>query len=275
MAIPTLAETQTILWQLLTAAEGVGAGLARLEPSAQARASALVHGDERLSAVDRLDVYANMYFYRLRDCLQEDFAVLYAVVGETNFHNLITDYLLVHPPAHFSLRYAGQHLPAFVRTHALAERWPYLSDLAMLEWSITEAFDAPDAVPLTAAALTDIPEARWPTLRFALSPSLRLLDLRWPVHDVWRRTQNAEELDAVKPARTLVRVWRQDFRVFHRPIEADEHAGICALATGAPFAEVCERVAPQASNDAEGAQRAFGLLSAWINDGVLAESAAE
>jgi hypothetical protein len=34
---------------------------------------ALVDGDERLSAVERVDIYADAYFYRLLDCLAEDF----------------------------------------------------------------------------------------------------------------------------------------------------------------------------------------------------------
>lgn len=272
MSTPSLAETQALLWTLLTAPEGVAAGLARLDPAQHARALLLVRGDQRLSAVERLDVYANMYFYRLRDCLKEDFVATCAVVGEANFHNLITDYLLVHPPAHFSLRYAGQHVPAFMNGHPLSESWPYLADLATLEWSITEAFDAPDAAPLTAATLATIPEDRWAMLRFAVSPSLRLLDLRWPVHEIWRQTQDGETPGSVEPARTVLRVWRQDLRVFHRPIDADEHAGICALVAGASFADVCERIIE--ADESGGPERAFSLLSAWISDGVLTESTA-
>ena len=120
MPTPSLTQTQRLLWQLLTAPEGAGAGLAQLTPAERAVGEAFVRGDDRLSATERIDVYADMYFYRIRDSLKEDFVTLHAVIGEARFHNLITDYLLAYPPSHFSLRYAGQHVPAFLQTHALS-----------------------------------------------------------------------------------------------------------------------------------------------------------
>jgi len=170
MSAPHLAEIQTLLWTLITAPEGAEKGLARLT-APQRSLAAYVRGSTRLSAVERLEVYADMYFYRLRDCLKEDFGALSAVAGDDNFHNLITDYLLAHPPVHFSLRYAGQHLPDFVVGHPLSRQWPYLGNLATLEWAILEAFGAPDAVPLTVETVRSIPPASWPEitrgLRFA------------------------------------------------------------------------------------------------------------
>jgi len=268
MSTPTLAQTQQLLWRLITAPKGVADGLARLDPAARAVAQALVRDRPGLAPVERLDVYADMYFYRLRDCLAEDFVAVHAVVGAAAFHNLITDYLLAHPPTHFSLRFAGAHLPAFLRGHELSARWPYAADLAELEWAIVDAFDAPDAAPLEAAALAAVPEACWPALRFALAPSVQLLTLEWPVHEVWRAVQAAEVLPQLGRGQTRLRVWRQDLRVFHRAIDAAEAAGLDALRDGAAFAEVCACIV-EADADGAGASRALALLSAWITDGVL------
>ncbi len=268
MSPPTLDQTQQLFWKLITAPEGAEAGLAQLPPAARPVAASLARGDARLSALDRLDVYADMYFYRIRDCLQEDFSAVCAVIGETRFHNLITDYLIAHPPSHFSLRYAGEHLPAFVETHALSQRWPQLRDLARLEWSILEAFDAPDAAPLEAEALAGIPQERWPEILFQLTPSLRVLQLAWPVHEIWQQAQDGEALSEPPAAATALRVWRQDLRVFHRSIGTDEHQALKAIAAGAPFAEVCERIVA-AAGDAEGAARVSRLLGEWFSDGLL------
>lgn len=270
MPAPSLDATQRLLWKLITAPDGATAGLAGLIPAQRAVAESLVCADQRLSAVERIDIYANMYFYRIRDCLKEDFAALCAVVDENNFHNLITDYLIAHPPAHFSLRYAGQHLPAFVGPHHLSQRWPYLADLATLEWSILDAFDAVDAPPMDAAALTRVPQERWPELRFRLTPSLRLLRFGWPVQEIWQQTQRGEPPTEPRPDETALRVWRQNLRVFHRPIDAAETAGLMALAAGAPFADVCEQI--MACDDAAhdlSTERAFSLVSQWLADGLL------
>jgi hypothetical protein len=270
MPSPSLDRTQRLLWQLIVAPEGAAAGLVELPAAERTLAESLVREDERLPAVERIEIYANQYFYRIRDSLKDDFTALHAVAGEENFHNLITDYLLEHPPTHYSLRYAGQHLPGFVGTHPLAARWPYLADLATLEWSVLEAFDAPDAPPLDGAALSGVAQESWPALRFQLTPSLRVLHVDWPVQEVWRQVRDGEPPTEPRRAPMVLRVWRQNLRVFHRIMDAAETAGLTAIAAGAPFAEVCERIvaAAGAAGDAP-ADRAFGLLSEWFADGLL------
>jgi hypothetical protein len=266
---PSLQQTQQLLRKLITAPEGVAAGLARLGPLDGARARALVAGDERLSAVERLDIYANMYFYRLRDALAEDFGAVCTVVGQDNFHNLVTDYLIAHPPSHFSLRYAGRNLPAFLLRHPLLRHWPYLADLARLEWAILDAFDAADAAVLEPSTLTAVPAERWPALRFQLTPSLRLLQLEWPADEVWEQVQRKETPAA--PARTAVsvRVWRQDLRVYHRRIDTAERAALTAIRGAASFADVCEEITACEG----GADRVFALLQTWLADGLLSSFA--
>ena len=106
-------------------------------------------------AYGRLDVYADMYFYRLRDCLAEDFPKLAELVGEARFHNLVTDYLLRHPSSHPSLRELGRRLPAFLADHAIAAEFPVAADLARLEWARVDVFDerdVADAIPKAEAA---------------------------------------------------------------------------------------------------------------------------
>src|SRR4029077_19404566 len=100
-----------------------------------ARIEAAIVGDERASAIERLDVYANMYFFRILDALRGDYPKVLAVVGDDAFHNLATDYLQAHPSRHPSLRFVGAALPAFLRGHALAGPRPWLPGLAPLEWA--------------------------------------------------------------------------------------------------------------------------------------------
>lgn len=266
--MPTLDQTQQLFWKLITAPKGVAAGLEALRPSERRTVASLIGENAHLAAVERLDIYADMYFYRIRDCLKEDFASVCTVLGEAAFHNLITDYLLVHPPSHFSLRYVGQHLPAFIRDDTFGTQWPYLADLAALEWAILEAFDAPEAQPLDAEALATVQPERWPDLRFTLTPSLQMLDGGWPVHEIWRQAQAGEQPVEPQPAETCLRVWRQNLRVFHRPIDAAERTALRAVKVGAPFAVVCEQIVEH-DGEAAGPARALNLLGEWLADGLL------
>jgi len=90
MSLP-LKQLQSILYRLITAASGVAEGLAaekRLVAEGGMPAGgldALVLGDDRLSAEDRVDIYANMYFYRLLDVLKEDFPATFGCSATTIF----------------------------------------------------------------------------------------------------------------------------------------------------------------------------------------------
>lgn len=266
--MPSLAETQQLLWKLITAPEGAATGLARLGEVERAVAESLVRAGGRLQPVERLEIYADMYFYRLRDGLKEDFVAVHAVIGEERFHNLVTDYLLANPPVHFSLRYAGQHLPAFIKAHALSARWPFLGPLAALEWAILDAFDAPDASPLELVALQAVPPEEWPELRFDLTPSLQRLHVDWRVDEVLQRVRDGAAASQPDLVSTWLRVWRQEMRVFHRPMDAAEATALEAIANREPFAAVCARVG-ELLGESAGAERVVQLLGIWFADGLV------
>ena len=178
----SLRRTQELFWRLITAPEGIGAGLKELTHSGSIGPEKLDllfsggSGDEATgpSAADRLDIYANMYFYRLLDTLKEDYPSVRAAVGDDRFHNLVTDYLLQYPSSHPSLRYLGEHLQRFLSRYALGREYPYLADLARLEWDRVEMFDAADATPVSREDLARLPQDRAGQARFTLVPACRV-----------------------------------------------------------------------------------------------------
>jgi hypothetical protein len=268
---PTLEDTQRLLWALISAPNGVSAALVADPEAARLRnaVEAQIAGDERLSAVDRLEIYANMYFFRLRDCLAEDFRAVHAVVGPTHFHNLITDYVLAYPSTHPSLRFAGRHLPPMLATHGLSDRWPFLADLARLEWAMLDAFDAADVRVLQESDLERVPAEEWPALRLSLVSSAQLLSLDWPVHEAWRCVDRDEP--PITPARapTTLLVWRRGFRVLHRTVSPIERVALDQVRAGAPFGALCERLAEAVGQDAAPIET-LGLVRRWLAEELLA-----
>jgi hypothetical protein len=270
--VPTLAETQRLLWTLLSAPEGAAAALAASGAQGErlrAEVEEQIAGDARLSATERLDIYAEQYFYRVHDCLAEDFPALRAVIGETRFHNLVTDYLLAHPSTHPSLRFVGRRLATFVVTHALCARWPFLGDLVRLEWALLDAFDAADATPLTEATLAALPADAWAELRLRPVPSLRLLDLEWLVDDTWTRVQRREDPGAPAAGPASLLVWRRDLCVLHRRLERAERQALGAVGDGRTFADVCDAVADTVESSGV-ATLVTGFVRRWLTDEVLA-----
>ncbi len=187
---PDLRGLQSRFWGLVSAPEGVAKQVAELHRAGVLESedlSFLVRPDARLGPVERLDIYANMYFYRLRDCLTADFPKVAARVGAARFHNLVTDYLLAHPSTHFSLRELGRALPGFFRTHPLQREFPVLSDLAQLEWARVEVFDDADAAPLTREELLEAGGSAPDSFGVALVSSIRLLRVDASVLPLWKQ----------------------------------------------------------------------------------------
>ena len=77
-----LRELQALLYQRITDPDGTNESIGEERGLASGVLEALVHGDERLSAFERVDIYANAYFYRLLECLGEDFPATLAVLGD-------------------------------------------------------------------------------------------------------------------------------------------------------------------------------------------------
>jgi len=272
----SLAETQRLLWQLITAPEGVAAALAadaERGGSAGAELARCVRSDGRLDASQRLDIYANMYFFRILDVLKDDYAATSRLLGDVAFHNLVTDYLLRHPPAHFSIREAGRHLPELLGGHAAGMDHPCAADLARFERDLNDAFDAADEPALSAATLGAIAPEQWPRLRLALHPSVRLLASDFPVHDVRTAADRGESVADPTPQPTRLCVWRRELVVFHRPVEDAEFAALHGVSRGMLFADVCA-AAGESVPAKDAAPVVAHALARWIADGLLGELSA-
>jgi hypothetical protein len=239
-------------------------------PSAEIAATVprVISGDERLTALRRIAIYADAYFYRLLDCLKEDFPATLAVVGEAEFQALIRSYLVHHPPTQPSIFHAARYLADFVGVHELRQRWPFLADLARLERTLIEVFHAPDAEALTPDELRDLAPADWPELRVRTIPALQMLSCEWRVGDVLHALKRGTSAKLPAQDRSSILVWRQESRVYFRELEAKERAALEAASRGASFAAVCEAFASQLDGEDAAAQINQTLIR-WLADGLL------
>lgn len=263
----SLGDVQSTLYDLITAPAGVGKRLAELgRPSSDLEA--IIKPTSRLTAVERVDIYANMYFYRILDVFRDEYTKVLAVLGDEAFHNVVTDYLLACRPAHPSLREAGARLPAFLGGHAMSNDRLWLAELARLERAHLELYDGPDAEVLSLGDLRALSPEALPTLRLRAVPSHAILRNEFTVSPLWRSLHAGEGyLEAPQCAETLL-VWRQGRDVFHRAVDSDEQLLLPLIADGAPFEVVCERVADGVP-ESEAVQRSFQILGRWVTDGLI------
>jgi hypothetical protein len=272
-----LGRLQRRLSRLIRNPEGIAAALAAEESPAPSLPLVL-RGDRGIAPEDRLAVYSSAYFLRIRDSLRSDFGALARALGPAAFHDLVKSYLMVNPPSHPSLRYAGKELASFLETEPFAgifaRRCAYVSDLARLEWALANAFDAEDASVLAREDLARVTPEAWSRLRLRTSPSLSVLSLRFPVHAVRERFDQEREEESwdtpppLEAEETQLRVWRREERVYYRAISALEAELLRSLQGGEEFAALCERAA-QSAGEAGAAARTVELLETWLSAGLL------
>jgi hypothetical protein len=168
---------------VLTHPQGVGPALAK----AHALKYCLpVIGETReVDRKKRLSIYGNGYFWRIIEVLGSTFSSVKNVLGD-DFYDVARGYLVKHPSTFRSIDDIGAHMADFLKTRPVARHFPFLSDLAAVEWATHQAFFADDAPRFDAIRLQKISPAVWPKVRVQLHPAVRLLKVHWPVDALWR-----------------------------------------------------------------------------------------
>jgi len=216
-------------------------------------AAEFIKPNERLSSVERLQIYQRMYWYRLIGNAGDDCPGLRAVLGEERFDALVRAYLARYPSRSFSLRNLCSRLPRFVaRARRLTAPHSALAlAVARFEWAQTVAFDGRARPVLTAAQIARTPPQR---LRVGLQPYLSLLELDYPVDDYVLAVKKRDALRAessnapegapragrLRPVRrprrqrVHVAVHRLHGDLYYKRIAPEEYRMLLALQAGRP-----------------------------------------
>lgn len=201
-----LAALQRAMWTLisrpLTADNRMPARWTDGRPTA-ALAAQIAKPNDRLTSLERLEIYSRMYWFRVLDSLYEDCPGLRAVLGDARFIRLAEAYLVKYPSRTFTLRNLPDRLAQFIREEP---RWtrPHTAlchDIARFEWARVEVFDTA-ALPLF--TVDDLRRANPARLRLNLQPYLQLLELDFPVDDFFLAVKQREELSRGEASNTAV-----------------------------------------------------------------------
>lgn len=186
----------------------------------------------RLAPDERMEIYSGMYFSRLVECLEEDYPVLKAILGEGRFRELARAYLERYPSRHYSLNFLGRKLPEFLDLHARMPRRRFLRDVARLECAMSEVFDEKEARSLTPKERAAIPRNRLESASLRFIPAFRLLALDHPANAVVIAHRQGRKLPMPAPRRSWVAVYRKKFQVWRMDLAESQHALLGALAHG-------------------------------------------
>jgi len=223
-----------------------------------------------LPVAARLGIYHNAYRVRLVEALDDTYPVLHAVLGDEVFVALGEEFIAAYPSVHRSIRWYGGELAEFLgRTPPYAEQ-PILAEVALLEWTLAEVFDAADAEPVQRADLSAVDASLWSELQFEFHPSLRRLHLQWNTAAVWQAMSRQEAPPDPQCAEHPVPwlLWRQNLQNYFRSVTADEAVALDAALRGANFGEICAALGEWLP-DEEIPLRAASLLGIWADSGII------
>ncbi|HXZ80443.1 MAG TPA: DNA-binding domain-containing protein [Terriglobales bacterium] len=220
-------------------------------------ANEIIKPNDRLTSLERLEIYNRQYWFRILSAFSEDFVGLRGLMGERRFDRLAQAYLNENPSTSFSLRNLGSKLELWLRAHPqwVHPREPLAIDMVRLEWADIEAFDGAAETPLGPEDLKSLNADS----TFGLQPYIQLLDLQYPIDDlllsirkgedyydkasnafVRRRKSSRLKFGSVKREPVFLAVHRLDFSVYFKRIDREAFTLLRALRESKTLTEAAE-----------------------------------
>ena len=213
-------------------------------------ADALIAPNDRLSSIERLEIYNRQYWFRLYSSFEEDFPGLKAIIGNAKFEPLMRDYLTECPSESFTLRNLGSRLEGWLAAHPeyVEPRRVLAMDMVRLEWAHIEAFDSAREELLDADDLAAIDDES----RLRLQPYLRVLELHYPVDDLLielrnesgssdassnnasaaRKTKHVRRVAMLEPQEIFLAVHRHENSVYYKRLQREDFRLLQSLLAG-------------------------------------------
>ena len=216
----------------------------------------------------RFGIYRNNVLSACTQALADTFPVCQTLVGEAFFSGLALAFAQQQLPRSRRLAFYGQGFAEFVRQFPPAQSLPYLADVAQLEMARVQAYHAADAEGVSPERLQAAlhPDANLPAWRFALHPSLRLIDAPTAALSLWQAHQHdAAQRDAVLANIPLDRpecaaVFRSGDVVLCLPLSAADVALLRGLQDGLALGEAIALATASADGEAPDISHTLALL---------------
>jgi hypothetical protein len=240
---------------------------------AQPEGASFIKPNDRLSSLERLEIYNRQYWYRVIDSFYEDFPGLCAVLGQRAFDRLAEAYIADSPSQSFTLRDLGGRLEEWLRTNPgyAGRKLELALEMVRLEWAHIVAFDGGPEQVLGPEDLLEL----GPEFRAGVQPYVSLLSFRYPVDELRIRvnatleehgaTSNAvgepkkrsvlAGLGRMKAKVIYCAVHRWDFSVYYRRLVPEEFRLLTALRGGCTFGEAIDTAFADSTMTVEETQR--------------------
>jgi hypothetical protein len=156
-----------------------------------------IQGSDMQNVIDRVNVYRNNTFVSLKQALLSFYPVTAQVMSIEFFRFITDEFIRNFPPQNGSLLFYGDKFPCFLSTHESCKGYPFLRDLARLEWCLHECENTEDEVLLTAADfdVDDLEGIDVGLMSFVRAKHAHILDFEYMVGTLSLEVQNNNGVD--------------------------------------------------------------------------------
>lgn len=193
--------------------------------------------------------------------LSAAYPVVRMLVGEEFFSGLSKVYGRAHPSTSGDLNRFGADFDRFLRHFPHVADYPYLPDMATLEWALHRAHYAPAAQGVTAQRLAALLPEHIETARMTLHPACHLVASEWAVIPLWQAHQPDSGIGfpehMAAPGYGVVA--RPAWKTQVVPLSGAAHAALRTLGQGRDFGAALD-----AAFDIDEAFDVAGNLQLWL-----------
>jgi hypothetical protein len=229
----------------------------------------LVLPSKTLSALERLDIYRDMYLPRMVEALAIDYPAMKHFLGAEEFMRLVARYVAVYPSRSYTLNRLGDHLPEFVATLGDLPKKEFCVDLARLEYALTLVFDANETAPLTPATVHAVPREAWETARLKTIEAFQLLAFDYPVSRYIGAVDDENLFPRIARKKTWVVAYRRDYQVHRMDLIEPAYELLSTLASGRTMGDAIMAVLTRKWRPAVKQSQLFDWFRDWMAGGLF------
>jgi len=150
-------------------------------------------GPDGQASEKRFSVYRNNVMSSLIDALGANFPAIQRLIGEDDFVVLARQFIIENPPEAPILIYYGSNFAAFLDKFEPLAEYPYLGDVARVEFAWLQSYHAADRDIMSAEKLSEVDAEKVGTVKFEVHPASWVFRSRWPAATLVSR--NREDSD--------------------------------------------------------------------------------
>ena len=198
---------------------------------------------DQLTPQDRLRIYRNNTYIGLAEILKQTYPIIAELLEQLPFKRAAYTYIHQNPPQSGNMTDYGVNFGNFLESFALTEQYPFLKDIAQLEWLENQSYSAEDAVPLDPKSLLGLGEGQLFNLKFQLLPSCQLLNADHALDRVWNTFQSDPKsitLDNIPVGKTYLVIVRPYYKIFVHSLSSASFSFLTYLNQGKTLLEAYE-----------------------------------